>query len=147
MREQVEQFATVRSNISQILGGDAAAETLIQKSLFIFSVGSNDIFDFFFPPNISHTEQELQGYMTSLMYNYQIHLKVCSCLLSLFFFFSIIFSFNDRMTKIIINNYYNYWILFKKSLLYMLKSLVYCMDYQLIYLKVYVCLPSFSPPL
>ncbi|KAL4645653.1 hypothetical protein ACB092_02G250000 [Castanea dentata] len=75
MREQVEQFATVRSNISQILGGDAAAETLIQKSLFIFSVGSNDIFDFFSPPNVSHTQQELEDYMTFLMYNYQIHLK------------------------------------------------------------------------
>ncbi|KAM3709930.1 hypothetical protein ACJW31_02G211900 [Castanea mollissima] len=60
------------------MGGDAAAETLIQKSLFIFSVGSNDIFDFFSPPTVSHTDQELEDYITFLMYNYQIHLKSLS---------------------------------------------------------------------
>ncbi|BAT75333.1 GDSL esterase/lipase [Vigna angularis] len=41
---QVAQFALVRARINGILG--AKADTFISKSLFLISVGSNDLFDF-----------------------------------------------------------------------------------------------------
>lgn len=77
MGEQVQQFATVGSNLSEALGGDA--ETKIRKSIFLISVGSNDMFEQF---NLTHTCE--QDFMTSLITNYSTHLKVRGCLLLLF---------------------------------------------------------------
>ncbi|GLT71266.1 hypothetical protein SLA2020_432990 [Shorea laevis] len=68
MGEQVQQFATVGSNLSEALGGDA--ETKIRKSIFLISVGSNDMFEHF---NLTHTCE--QDFMTSLITNYSTHLK------------------------------------------------------------------------
>lgn len=42
---QVEQFASVRESISEILGPAKAAE-FVSKALFLISVGSNDLFDY-----------------------------------------------------------------------------------------------------
>ncbi|XP_020209216.1 GDSL esterase/lipase At5g55050 [Cajanus cajan] len=42
---QVEQFSSVRDNLTEILGPVKAA-TFVSKALFLISVGSNDFFDF-----------------------------------------------------------------------------------------------------
>ncbi|PKI74444.1 hypothetical protein CRG98_005208 [Punica granatum] len=44
MGQQVQQFQLVQGNITEVLGPDAAAHFLC-KSLFLISIGSNDIFD------------------------------------------------------------------------------------------------------
>ncbi|KAF8012660.1 hypothetical protein BT93_I0728 [Corymbia citriodora subsp. variegata] len=43
-RYQVQQFATVRDNITQLLGQEKSAD-FVAKSLFLISIGSNDILD------------------------------------------------------------------------------------------------------
>lgn len=77
MAEQIQQFSTVRNNISQYLNGTADAR--INKSLFLISVGSNDINEFllFNVTNSSNAIQEVQAFLPILMGNYQAHLKVC----------------------------------------------------------------------
>ncbi|XP_030466908.2 GDSL esterase/lipase At4g16230-like [Syzygium oleosum] len=44
MTQQVQQFATVQGNITQLLGQDKSVE-FIAESLFFISVGNNDILD------------------------------------------------------------------------------------------------------
>ncbi|TKY58336.1 GDSL esterase/lipase [Spatholobus suberectus] len=45
LEKQVEQFASVRGNITEILG-PAEAARFVSKALFLISVGSNDLFDY-----------------------------------------------------------------------------------------------------
>ncbi|KAL6274168.1 hypothetical protein ACE6H2_024860 [Prunus campanulata] len=67
--EQVEQFATVRNKISELLGEEAAAAN-ISKSLFLISVGSNDILEHF-----AYNSQSGQDYITTLMSTYESRLR------------------------------------------------------------------------
>ncbi|XP_024185286.2 GDSL esterase/lipase At5g55050 [Rosa chinensis] len=71
--EQVQQFATVRSHISELLGASAVAN--ISKSLFIISVGSNDIFEHF---DYNYTSNPIvigQNYIATLISTYETHLR------------------------------------------------------------------------
>ena len=43
--KQIQQFATVCSNITKVLG-KAKADELLSRSIFIISAGSNDIFEY-----------------------------------------------------------------------------------------------------
>ncbi|KAJ0041382.1 hypothetical protein Pint_28617 [Pistacia integerrima] len=45
LRKQIEQFLTVYANITTIMGPEETAN-MVSKSLFLISVGSNDVFDF-----------------------------------------------------------------------------------------------------
>ncbi|KAJ7944089.1 GDSL esterase/lipase [Quillaja saponaria] len=75
MAEQIQQFATVHSNITEVLLNDNA-EAMMNKSFFLISVGSNDIFDFFASnKNVTNDTQILQDFLNDLMSNYQNHLK------------------------------------------------------------------------
>ncbi|KAJ1376879.1 SGNH hydrolase superfamily [Sesbania bispinosa] len=77
MAEQLQQFETVHGNISHYLND--TAEATINKSLFLISVGSNDIFEFFFNLTksnpINNITLEVQELMTTLMGQYQAHLQ------------------------------------------------------------------------
>ncbi|XP_061359899.1 GDSL esterase/lipase At5g37690-like [Gastrolobium bilobum] len=75
MGEQIQQFTTVHDNISQYLNG--TGEDRINKSLFLISVGSNDILEFFLynASNSNNITLELQDLLTSLMIIYQTHLE------------------------------------------------------------------------
>lgn len=78
MVEQIQQFKTVHGNISQNLNDPS--ESRIHQSLFLFSVGSNDIlefFDKFRKTNPDNATQEVQQFITTLMNQYQAHLQVC----------------------------------------------------------------------
>lgn len=72
--KQVEQFALVRCNISEILG-PAKAASFVSKALFIFSVGSNDLFDF--ASNDSDIHLGNEQYLRLLQLNYGFYIRVC----------------------------------------------------------------------
>ncbi|MED6147217.1 hypothetical protein PIB30_042094 [Stylosanthes scabra] len=76
MGEQVEQFSSVCSNMSEYLNA-SAAESIINKSLFLISVGSNDVNEFLFfnVSNSSTLIHQLQQFLPFLMDNYQTHIK------------------------------------------------------------------------
>lgn len=68
--EQVEQFAIVRNKISELLGEEGAAAN-ISESLFLISVGSNDILEHF------AYNQSGEAYITTLiMSTYERRLRV-----------------------------------------------------------------------
>ncbi|KAM5546925.1 GDSL esterase/lipase [Rosa sericea] len=71
--EQVQQFSIVRSNISELLGASAVAN--ISKSLFIISVGSNDIFEHYDANHTSDPTVTGQNYITTLISTYETHLR------------------------------------------------------------------------
>ncbi|MFS7954983.1 putative triacylglycerol lipase [Helianthus anomalus] len=67
----VQQFATVQGNITALLG-KSKGDRLLQKSMYIFSVGSNDIMEYYFTyPRIMTPEQ----FVINLTDTYAIHLK------------------------------------------------------------------------
>ncbi|KDP43725.1 hypothetical protein JCGZ_22352 [Jatropha curcas] len=70
LRDQIQQFGLIRENISEMKGADETAKNL-SNSLFILSVGSNDILD---PVRlgINVTKEQL---MTNLQSAYYQHLK------------------------------------------------------------------------
>ncbi|XP_012065440.1 GDSL esterase/lipase At4g16230-like [Jatropha curcas] len=70
LRDQIQQFALVRENITEMKGADETAKNL-SNSLFIFSVGSNDILDTLrLGANI--TKEQLMATLRSAYYQ---HLK------------------------------------------------------------------------
>ncbi|KAF8012651.1 hypothetical protein BT93_I0720 [Corymbia citriodora subsp. variegata] len=64
MAEQVQQFAAVQGNITQLLGQNKSAE-LIAKTLFVISVGSNDIFEHYFYNETTVSQPELMAAIKS----------------------------------------------------------------------------------
>ncbi|OVA16018.1 Lipase [Macleaya cordata] len=69
--EQIEQFETVRGNLTELLGSAAATDAFLSESLFFISVGSNDIFDYF----LDNTKPNMSEFMTKLSRTYEEHLK------------------------------------------------------------------------
>jgi hypothetical protein len=74
LEKQVEQFAQVRGNITQILGASKAAK-FVSKAVFLISTGSNDLFDF--GKNDSNIHFSVEEYFSILQLNYFSHLRVC----------------------------------------------------------------------
>lgn len=75
MREQIQQFSTVCGNLTEILGTEAAAD-MLSKSLFLISVGGNDLFEY--QLNMSKNDPNLpeaQELLRILSSTYQIHLR------------------------------------------------------------------------
>ncbi|XP_062077230.1 GDSL esterase/lipase At5g55050-like [Humulus lupulus] len=72
--EQVRQFGTVRKAYKKVLGG-VAAEKRLSNSLFLISVGSNDLFEhFIFNYNRSDPKAQ-QTFINSLLTSYENHLR------------------------------------------------------------------------
>ncbi|KAI4314623.1 hypothetical protein L6164_027511 [Bauhinia variegata] len=68
LEEQIQQFATVRRNISVHL--KSTADARIKKSIFLFSIGSNDFFDLYFFNNYTVTETMRQQKLHEKLKNY-----------------------------------------------------------------------------
>ncbi|XP_048128624.1 GDSL esterase/lipase At1g29670-like [Rhodamnia argentea] len=68
MGQQVQQFATVQGNITQLLGNKSAE--FFTNSLFFINDGSNDIFDHYCYNETTMFEPEL---MVTLASNYTDH--------------------------------------------------------------------------
>ena len=73
MSKQVEQFATLRCNISARIGKEAA-DTVLSRSLFVISTGGNDIFAFF-SANSTPTAAQMQLFTANLVSQYKNHVK------------------------------------------------------------------------
>ncbi|KAL6224424.1 hypothetical protein ACLB2K_003279 [Fragaria x ananassa] len=70
---QIQQFEAVRGNISQIVGHNKT-DTLLSKSLFIISIGSNDLFELVdYYPNTTDLFKAKR--MERLQLKFQNHLK------------------------------------------------------------------------
>lgn len=73
--KQVQQFALVRGNITEILG-PAKAASFVSKALFLISVGSNDLFDYArYESGVFHLGKEEN--LAVLQLNYYSHIRVC----------------------------------------------------------------------
>ncbi|KAF8405488.1 hypothetical protein HHK36_010395 [Tetracentron sinense] len=68
--EQIQQFATVRNNLTAVMG-PAATESLLSKSVFLISIGSNDIFNYYSSNGNSNKEE----FLIALKSKYEDHLK------------------------------------------------------------------------
>ena len=74
MGKQVKQFETVRGNITELIGL-GGTEFMLSNSLFVISIGSNDLFELVnWYPNI--TVLEKAEYLVNLKLEYRNHLKV-----------------------------------------------------------------------
>ncbi|KAL1323256.1 hypothetical protein AAHE18_13G002900 [Arachis hypogaea] len=75
MEEQIQQFSSVGDNMTRYLN-ESAAKGIINKSLILISVGSNDINEFlmFNVSNSSSLIQQLQQFLPDLIASYQAHL-------------------------------------------------------------------------
>lgn len=73
LEKQVQQFALVRGNITQILG-PAKAANLVSKAVFLVSTGSNDLFDF--ASNDTDIHFGVEEYIAILQLNYFSHIRV-----------------------------------------------------------------------
>ncbi|XP_021819542.1 GDSL esterase/lipase At4g16230-like [Prunus avium] len=75
--DQIQQFATVRGNFTELIGPNAT-DKFLAKSLFIISVGSNDLFDHVELPSNSSTSVDPEDeffYMANLQFTYRKHLE------------------------------------------------------------------------
>lgn len=77
LSKQVEQFASVRRNISSRVGNGsaAAADALLSRSLFLVSTGGNDLFAFF-ARNSTPSDADKRRFVANLVALYQNHMKV-----------------------------------------------------------------------
>ncbi|CAI9272261.1 unnamed protein product [Lactuca saligna] len=69
LEEQIQQFATVKGNITAILG-ESNGQLLLQGSMYIMSIGSNDIMSYIFTHPVT---PEL--FIANLTATYAMHLK------------------------------------------------------------------------
>ncbi|KAK9948290.1 hypothetical protein M0R45_003874 [Rubus argutus] len=73
LEDQVKQFATVQGNITELIG-PGATDLMFSRSLFVISIGSNDLFNLVeLFPNIS-TSGTVE-YLDNLKLTYHNHLK------------------------------------------------------------------------
>ncbi|KAM0865660.1 hypothetical protein ACQ4PT_043128 [Festuca glaucescens] len=73
MSKQVEQFDTLRCNISARISKEAA-DNVLSRSLFLLSTGGNDIFAFF-SANSTPTAEQKQLFTRDLVSQYKNHMK------------------------------------------------------------------------
>lgn len=79
LEEQIQQFTTVRENITDLLGSTKAADDLLQNSIYIISVGSNDLFEYEATQIFGHVDPK--PFVTNLTQAYAAHLMVRNNLL------------------------------------------------------------------
>ncbi|XP_075500320.1 GDSL esterase/lipase At5g55050-like [Primulina tabacum] len=69
LSEQIAQFSTVRDNLTALIGSDAT-DTLLSKSLFFISTGSNDIFGYF----VANSSMPQEKFISILICAYSDHI-------------------------------------------------------------------------
>ncbi|KAK5784551.1 hypothetical protein PVK06_039077 [Gossypium arboreum] len=74
MGDQIQQFSTVRSNITNMTASDAATDAILSKAFFLISVGSNDIFEYLL--NITRPPMTIPEFNATLVSTYEYHLKL-----------------------------------------------------------------------
>ncbi|KAG8368034.1 hypothetical protein BUALT_Bualt15G0003200 [Buddleja alternifolia] len=69
LSQQINQFSTVKDNITALIGSEAT-ETMLSKSLFFISIGSNDIFGYF----ATNTTIPKDQFISNLISTYSNHI-------------------------------------------------------------------------
>ncbi|KAJ0711548.1 putative triacylglycerol lipase [Helianthus annuus] len=70
MEEQIQQFATVRRNITELLGSPKVVDDLLQKSIYLISIGSNDLVEY----ALTHSPSDSKQFIANLTQAYATHL-------------------------------------------------------------------------
>ncbi|XVE82411.1 hypothetical protein DITRI_Ditri16bG0002400 [Diplodiscus trichospermus] len=68
--DQIQQFSTIRSNITNMTGSEAQTDIILSKAFFLISIGSNDMLEYLLA-QVSIPEFNLTG----LISTYENHLK------------------------------------------------------------------------
>ncbi|KAK9010970.1 hypothetical protein V6N11_043832 [Hibiscus sabdariffa] len=73
LEDQIKQFSTVRSNITNMTAGsEEASDTILSKAFFLISIGSNDIFEYLLNPTRTMSVPEFNA---TLISTYEYHIK------------------------------------------------------------------------
>ncbi|GMI86322.1 CUTIN SYNTHASE2 [Hibiscus trionum] len=72
LEDQIKQFSTVRSNITNMTCSDKATDTILSKAFFLISIGSNDIFEYLLNPAPPMSVPEFNA---TLISTYEYHIK------------------------------------------------------------------------
>lgn len=75
LTEQIEQFSSVKNNLTALMGV-VATEKFLSKSLIFISIGSNDLFGYYH----SNSSIPKEEFLSSLELAYENHLKVIDIL-------------------------------------------------------------------
>ncbi|XVF59867.1 hypothetical protein PTKIN_Ptkin07bG0310200 [Pterospermum kingtungense] len=73
LEEQIQQFSTIRSNITNMTGSEAATDSILSKAFFLISIGSNDITEYVV--NQTTPKMSEQEFNLTLLSTYENHLK------------------------------------------------------------------------
>ncbi|XP_022741821.1 GDSL esterase/lipase At5g33370-like [Durio zibethinus] len=73
LEEQIQQFSTIRSNITNMTGSDAVTDSILSKAFFLISIGSNDIFEYLL--NLITRPMSMPEFNATLISTYENHLK------------------------------------------------------------------------
>ncbi|XP_017975513.1 PREDICTED: GDSL esterase/lipase At5g33370 [Theobroma cacao] len=73
LEDQIKQFSTVRSNITNMTGSDAATDRILSKAFFLISIGSNDILEYLL--NLTTPPMSIPEFNVTLLSTYENHLK------------------------------------------------------------------------
>ncbi|KAL6214107.1 hypothetical protein ACLB2K_013545 [Fragaria x ananassa] len=70
LTEQIQQFSSVKNNLTALMGA-AATKKFLSKSLIFISIGSNDLFRYYH----SNSSTPKEKFLSSLLFAYENHLK------------------------------------------------------------------------
>ncbi|KAL6209180.1 hypothetical protein ACLB2K_020123 [Fragaria x ananassa] len=71
LTEQIQQFSSVKNNLTALMGA-AATKKFLSKSLIFISIGSNDLFRYYH----SNSSTPKEKFLSSLLFAYENHLKI-----------------------------------------------------------------------
>ncbi|XWS33922.1 hypothetical protein CRYUN_Cryun22dG0124600 [Craigia yunnanensis] len=74
LEEQIQQFSTIRSNITYMTRSEVATDSILSKAFFLISIGSNDIFEYLL--NLTRPSMSIPEFNVTLISTYENHLKV-----------------------------------------------------------------------
>ncbi|KAG8497653.1 hypothetical protein CXB51_008899 [Gossypium anomalum] len=72
LEEQIQQFSTIRSNITNMTGSEEATDKILSKAFILISIGSNDMFEYLL--NLSKP-MSLAEFNATLISTYEYHIK------------------------------------------------------------------------
>ncbi|MBA0701360.1 hypothetical protein Goari_000094 [Gossypium aridum] len=72
LEEQIQQFSTIRSNITNMTGCEEATDKILSKAFILISIGSNDMFEYL----LDHSKpMSLAEFNATLISTYENHIK------------------------------------------------------------------------
>ncbi|PPD76099.1 hypothetical protein GOBAR_DD26964 [Gossypium barbadense] len=72
LEEQIQQFSTIRSNITNMTGSEEATDKILSKAFILISIGSNDMFEYLLDLS---KPMSLAEFNATLISTYEYHIK------------------------------------------------------------------------